>query len=332
MEIQEFIKQLDGYCEKNQTDILAYLGPINRLGYDRLCDVIPKQPKKNCLLVLCTYGGNPDAGYRIARALSHHYPNDGKLSILVPSYCKSAGTLICTGADSLIFCDRGELGPLDVQMRKQDELIEQSSTLDLLRGINNIQESVLDSFRRYLVDVNHGTRMSTKTASDIACKLAIGIFEPVFAQIDPQRVGEMNAAMQIAIEYAGRLNERYLNLKPEAINRLASGYPSHGFVIDRKEARDLFNRIKRPGKVCDIIGSQCAQAFLKIEGNGEPLVDDLVKHFKAQLQQPNSPEENNETNHTSVAQPASAAPASDADKSASASKPRHRRASARKPT
>ena len=329
MDLPEFIKQLDGYCEKNQTDIIAYLGPINRLGYDKLCGAIPKQPKKNCLLVLCTYGGNPDAGYRIARALSHHYPRDGKVSILVPSYCKSAGTLICAGAETLIFCDRGELGPLDVQMRKQDELIEQSSTLDLLRGINNLQENVLDSFRRYLVDVNHGTRMSTKAASEIATKLAIGIYEPVFAQIDPQRLGEMNAAMQIAISYAERLNERFGNLKPEAINRLANGYPSHGFVIDRKEARELFNRIERPDEVCDIIGVQCAQAFMKIDGNSEPIIEDLVGYFKAQ--QPNTLEGKHEDNNTAVAQPASAGSEIDAGKSTSTSKPRHRRTGTRKP-
>ena len=37
-------------------------------------------------------------------------------------------------------------------------------------------------------------------------------------------------------------------LKPDALNTLIAGYPSHGFVIDRKEAEKLFNKVYKP---CD---------------------------------------------------------------------------------
>ena len=49
------------------------------------------------------------------------------------------------------------------------------------------------------------------------------------------RVGEYDRAMRIASEYATRLGKA--NLKDGALRRLVEGYPAHGFVIDKKEAR-----------------------------------------------------------------------------------------------
>jgi ClpP class serine protease len=41
----------------------------------------------------------------------------------VSGYCKSAGTLIALGANELAFGEHGELGPLDVQIAKRDEVL-----------------------------------------------------------------------------------------------------------------------------------------------------------------------------------------------------------------
>src|SRR5690606_3014909 len=116
-------------------------------------------------LVLITYGGDPDAAYRIARASNHHFK---EVEILIPDICKSAGTLLCVGAKRLIFGDRGELGPLDIQLSKPDELHESMSGLDIIQAINALQNQVLDSFRTYLVDIRLGSRIRTKTAAEIA--------------------------------------------------------------------------------------------------------------------------------------------------------------------
>ena len=47
-----------------------------------------------------------------------------KTAYFIPRRCKSAGTLLLIGATSLIISDRGELGPLDVQLSKPDEIFE----------------------------------------------------------------------------------------------------------------------------------------------------------------------------------------------------------------
>ena len=142
---------IDDPTEKYNGDVFLYYGGISKSGYSDLSDkleFIDNKKEKVCL-ILVTYGGNPDAGYRIARALSHHYKN---IEILIPDVCKSAGTLLCIGAKKLILGDRGELGPLDIQLSKPDEMFENMSGLDIIQALNALEAQVLKSFKSYLID------------------------------------------------------------------------------------------------------------------------------------------------------------------------------------
>lgn len=289
----------------HDTDVYAYIGPVDRIGYEmlsRALEVRNGSRRTNCMLVIATFGGDPNAGYRVARALSHNYPN-GKVSMLVPHYCKSAGTLICIGAQELVIADTGELGPLDIQVQKPDEMFKSASGLDIIRGLTYLRDNVLESFRNYLVDINQGSGLSTKSASEIASKLTIGIHEPIFAQIDPMRLGEMQAALTIALEYGNRLNERSKNLKPGALSKLATSYPSHGFVIDRKEARGLFVNVRIPEEHESVIGAWVADAFGHEARRQNGLVIDCTETFLAQIHQQNTQggEESNASTQSSAA-------------------------------
>lgn len=226
-------------------DVYIYYGGISREGYDALSQALEKKQNhadKACL-ILVTYGGNPDAGYRIARAMRHYYET---VEILIPDACKSAGTLICIGGNKLIFGDRGELGPLDIQLSKPDEMFENMSGLDIIQALNALENQVLKSFRTYLVDIRGGCRLRTKIAADIATKLADGFIAPIAAKIDPLTLGEHQRAMQIACDYGERLSKVSNSLLPGALVRLVASYPSHGFVIDRKEAKELFREVHSP--------------------------------------------------------------------------------------
>jgi len=111
---------------------IIYTGEINRTGYEKIsveCEKLKEYYPKKVNLVLSTFGGDPDAGFRIARCLQHYF-TDG-ITLFVPHYCKSAGTLIAIGASELVLSDRGELGPLDVQLVKSDEMFERSSGMAL---------------------------------------------------------------------------------------------------------------------------------------------------------------------------------------------------------
>jgi Serine dehydrogenase proteinase len=204
-----------------------------------------KQDKKEaCTLFLTTRGGDPDGGYRIARCLRHHYKH---LRIAIPSDCKSAGTLIAIAADELAIGDFGELGPLDIQVKKGTELREQSSGLDIMQALQAVTSHNYNSFHQILSDMRD-LGLATKLSAEFAAQVSSGVSSPLFAQIDPLRMGEMQRAISVAIEYGKRLNAYGKNLKPGALDRLVGEYPSHSFVIDRKEAAELFERVSHLSK------------------------------------------------------------------------------------
>lgn len=223
-------------------DIITYAGEINIEGYRAICDKLLLRKSNKALLVLSTPGGDPHAGFRIARALQHTYD---QFDALVPRYCKSAGTLLVVGASTLFLDDMSELGPLDIQVRKNDEIDGRNSGLDILQAVGHLSGRAMETFRSHLVELTRAG-LSTRVASDISTKLTTGLFEPIFAQIDPMKLAEMQRATEIAFAYGGRLNSKSANLRPDGLARLVVGYPSHGFVIDRKEAREIFIKVEKP--------------------------------------------------------------------------------------
>src|SRR6266404_3947941 len=64
-------------------------------------------------LVLHTPGGLVLAATQIARAVSKH---KGKVTVFVPHYAMSGGTLIALAADEIVICEHAVLGPVDPQL------------------------------------------------------------------------------------------------------------------------------------------------------------------------------------------------------------------------
>lgn len=269
----------------SDTDCFLYSGRVERTGYNTLSSLLSsRRLQSNALLILSTTGGDPDAGYRTARALLHHY---GSFKVLIPQLCKSAGTLICLGASELILADKSELGPLDVQIRKPDELSEMYSGLDLIQSLGYMQTQAMNAFRTYLLELKHQAGLNTRTAAEIATKLATGLFSPIYGQVDPSRLGEVSRIMQIAIAYGQRLGAKSNNLKDGALNRLVVDYPSHAFVIDRSEAKELFNNVRRPE------GDE--RAIVEWVNNAHGLsasAPSIVVDLNVLAQQGNAPDEN----------------------------------------
>lgn len=233
----------------DDVDKILYLGEISLEGYNqitKICDDLKKYDRKKAQLYLCTYGGNPHAGFRIARALQHHY--EGGFEVVIVSDCKSAGTLVCLGANNIIMADKGELGPLDIQLSKATELFERTSGLDLPQSVSALTQNVKSMLRDLLIEMRMGGQLSTKIASEMATNVTTGVFSPIFAQIDPLRLGELHRATMIAFEYGRRLAEKSQNLKDGALAKLISAYPAHSFVIDRKEAKILFKNVSKPSE------------------------------------------------------------------------------------
>lgn len=260
-ESDSFFEKLSSIADSinEDADLILYNGPIDWDGYLKITKACRKTtPARNVLLVLATFGGNPDAAYRIARALRHSY---NKLTILIPRECKSAGTLLAIGATKLVMCDMGELGPLDVQLRKHDEMFESSSALDYYQALSGLQSFTKSAFKDYLMDIKSSCGITAKTAADFSAALTTGLFSPIFQQLDPIKLGEVQRAVQIAEKYGERLNDYDKPMSDAALSRLIAGYPSHSFVIDRKEAKTLFNNVESPNEIEYKIASLFIEKF-----------------------------------------------------------------------
>jgi len=243
---EEAWKNIADLSASQARDCYIYVGNVSRNGYDRITDEFIRKKTNSAYLFLATYGGDPSAGYRIARGLRHHYDH---LTIVIPTYCKSAGTLMAIGADELVIADKGELGPLDMQLKKPDELFDMSSGLDITQAMAFLRSQSTEILKSALVDLNVQLSVTTKTAAEIATKLTTGLIAPIYAQIDPYKIGESQRAVSIAFSYGKRLNDKVKNLKTDdCLRSLMLDYPSHGFVIDRKEASTIFNKVRAPSE------------------------------------------------------------------------------------
>ena len=147
--------------------------------------------EKYLLLFLVTEGGDADRAYRVARLLQENYKS---ISIAVPGGAKApvhCGSVI--GANELIVFDAGELGPLDVQIAKTDEVGEQES-LDWrrsphLRSYSKKSFKMFERHLRHIIEEIPG-RITFRTAADISVHLVVGAMRDIFAKIEPMTVGE----------------------------------------------------------------------------------------------------------------------------------------------
>ena len=239
----------DAIAVSHDTDVLFYNGGID-IGvareFTRL--VNNRQRRSNVLLILVTMGGDPGAAYRIARLLQTKYAN---FALCVPSVCKSSGTLLATGAHQLVISDQGELGPLDIQMQKRDELIAMQSGLTILDTLETLQARALSACEVFFLTLSlkSGGDISLKTAMDVATAMTTGLFTPLYSQVDPLLLGEAGRAMSIGSAYGQRLLRYGKNILPAELQKLITDYPYHGFVIDRQEASELFQAVREPSEV-----------------------------------------------------------------------------------
>ena len=244
--IEEFERTIQLIAQNYEADIFVLAGPItDDLGH-RFIDLCPSEPEaRNCILILTTSGGDLEAAYRITRCIQARYSR-GNFILFTDGACKSAGTLIALGADQIVMTDHAELGPLDTQVIVRDEVGEYQSGLIGSDALASLQHEVFINFSgqfEKLMSLGRGN-LTTQTALRIASELTLGLFRDIYSQINPIRVGERARAIQEALHYGERVSST--NVKDGTLNKLAMEYPSHGFVIERKEADDLFYEVYPP--------------------------------------------------------------------------------------
>ena len=225
-------------------DVYLYNGDIQRQADLAFINMVSEHKKSDdCMVLMVTPGGDPDAAYKMARYLQHRYE---RYSVLVSGLCKSAGTLFAIGATEVIFTPYGELGPLDIQLTKTDHLAGMESGLNISEAFSALERRAHDTFITTTLDIiqSSGGVVSFQTASHSAAEVVAAMYGEVFARIDPEEVGSRARAMRIGEDYGKRLNLKWNNLKSGALDLLSQTYSSHAFVIDCLEAQSLFTNVR----------------------------------------------------------------------------------------
>lgn len=237
--MNEIKKAFQSIRDAEDADLFVFSGTIDDNAVDQFIEIVRNKEnrRKNCALILTTYGGDPDAGYRVVRCIKRYYT---EFILYVFGTCKSTGTLIALGSNKIVMSDFGEFGPLDIQMTKDDEL-SNTSGLSYLQSLVSLQEQMFRCFEVNFMSLKRGSSntITTRTAAEIGSKLAIGLLSPISAQLDPVKLGEVQRAIKIADTYGSRINE-----DKKLISKLITSYPSHGFVIDFEEAETIFPNVR----------------------------------------------------------------------------------------
>jgi len=239
---------------KDGADVVMYSGDISPGIDKRIMNYIydTQENDTNLCFILCTFGGDADSAYLIARKLERLYPN---FCILINGYCKSAGTLLALGANKLIVTPEAEFGPLDVQMFRPDEFMKRSSGLTITQATEWINEQAFDAFEDIFLKLRQrsGGNITTKTAGDIASDIIGSLYSKITDKIDPTVIGEMKRAIDVTVQYGKRLG-----VPDDLIHHMVKGYPSHSFVVDFDEAQVIFPN-------CRLIIQEEAMLLLEIQ-------------------------------------------------------------------
>lgn len=242
----EYLVKANALANEGDVDVML----VNASMYDPLARNFialcrKRRRRKNVVLILVTTGGDAGQAYWIARCLQQLYTT---VTVFIPGHCKSAGTLVAIGAHGLIVGDTGEIGPLDVQMSKPDELLQRQSGLTATDALRTLHEQAYQAFEHFLLSILRGSghSISTRTATHIAVQLTNGLFAQVYEHVDPIHVGEAGRALLVAQHYGNLLDRQSHNLKEGALSRLTTEFASHDFVIDRSQIAELFHRVREP--------------------------------------------------------------------------------------
>lgn len=131
-------------------------------------------------LIVHTPGGLVLAAGQIAHALKRH---PAKVTVFVPHYAMSGGTLIALAADEIVMDENAVLGPVDPQLGQQPA----ASILKVLerKSINDIDDDTLimaDVAEKAIRQVKHTVlellrkRMDAAHAERVATTLSTGVF------------------------------------------------------------------------------------------------------------------------------------------------------------
>jgi hypothetical protein len=189
---------------------------ISNYHLDQLYEEVakPERQRRDILLVLHTRGGSIEPAYLLSKTLKRFA--ETKFVVVVPRRAKSAGTLICLGADEVHMGMISQLGPIDPQ----------SGGLPVL-AVANALEAIAELAGKFPAAAGVLTKYLTE-------------------EIPIRRLGYYQRVAESAVQYAQRLLDgKVFDSKKtgdEIATHLVNHYKDHSFAIDFDEATSILGR------------------------------------------------------------------------------------------
>jgi len=165
-------------------------------------------------IVLHTPGGLVLASLQIARALKKH---KGKVTVFVPHYAMSGGTLIALAADEIVMTESSVLGPIDPQLGEYP-------AASLLR---TIAQKPIDKLEDKTLILGDMAKMAIKQVEEAAYELLQGNYEEEKARELAKILSEGRWTHDYPLTFseASKLGLKVSKEMPAEILQLLSLYP-----------------------------------------------------------------------------------------------------------
>jgi ClpP class serine protease len=165
-------------------------------------------------LILHTPGGLVLASLQIARAIGRH---KGKVTVFVPHYAMSGGTLIALAADEIVMSDHAVLGPVDPQLGQ----FPAASVLKVVK-------------EKPIAEVEDRTLILADQADKAIAQLRESVAALLTSRVGPERAAELARTLTegtwthdypISVDVAHQLGLPVSTGMPEEIMQLMGLYP-----------------------------------------------------------------------------------------------------------
>jgi ClpP class serine protease len=165
-------------------------------------------------LILHTPGGLVIAAVQIARAIRTH---KGKVTVFVPHYAMSGGTLIALAADEIVMCRHAVLGPVDPQLGQ----VAAASVLKVVKS-------------KPIADIEDQTLLLADQAEKAMAQLRRTVQELLVGRLSVEKAEELARVLTegtwthdypISCDEAGRLGLPVSTDMPATVLRLMALFP-----------------------------------------------------------------------------------------------------------
>lgn len=213
-------------------------------------------------LVLVTMGGTVTVARRLAMLLREFTAH---LTVVVPHQARSAGTLLCLGADELVLGPLAELSPIDPNLT--------ASWPPPADGSDRLSAEDVREFARMAEDWFGVTGEADR----------VHVLAMVAQRIFPGSLAALYRYDRLCRQAAGELLARQLPdagdaVRQRIVEQLVSGYGAHDHLITRADAAALGLRVADPSAGLDALAWQLLAAHRRelVERPSEPGSDGVT--------------------------------------------------------